>query len=60
MTEPYCWICEAVANCDMCRPDGHGQLGLFDENYRISSTSNRAENSSPSPRLIDHPGLSRP
>ena len=27
--EPYCWICEDVANCDMCRPDEPGQLGLF-------------------------------
>ena len=27
--EPYCWICEDVANCDMCKPDEPGQLGLF-------------------------------
>ena len=32
MTEPWCWICEDVANCEMCRPDEPGQLGLFDAN----------------------------
>ena len=30
--EPYCWICEDVANCELCRPDEPGQMGLFDAN----------------------------
>ena len=28
--DPWCWICEDVAGCDMCERDEPGQLGLFD------------------------------
>ena len=29
MTEAWCWICEDVANCEMCKRDEPGQFGLF-------------------------------
>ena len=30
MTEPYCWICDDPADCEMCRPEAPGQLDLFE------------------------------
>ena len=35
MTEPWCWICEDVAGCTMCKRDEPGQLGLFDAEVLI-------------------------
>lgn len=32
MTERWCWLCDSPEDCDLCRPDEPGQLGLFDAN----------------------------
>lgn len=37
-TNPYCWLCEDPADCDLCLPEAPGQLDLFDH-PPISKTS---------------------